>query len=125
MWRRRARFVLPAAGAICVATTQLAITSGEALDDIAGDAIDTSAHESFALWTRAFLVIFLASSLILAALERRLAKGGGPGWIGSGVLLMVAVTTISSILASVWIFRTGDEGARLVWDGVLTGVLIG
>ncbi|MGI9616287.1 MAG: DUF2231 domain-containing protein [Acidimicrobiales bacterium] len=125
MWRRRAWYALPGAAALCIGTTQLAIMSGEAFDEIAGDAIDTSTHETLALWTRAFLVLFFVASLVLAVLDRRLATGSGPGWAGSGVLIMVAVTTILSILASVWMFRTGDEGARLVWDGVLTGLLFG
>lgn len=121
MWRRRAWYALPAAGLLSLGLTQLAIGSGEAFDDVVGDRIDTGTHENLALWTRAFLVAYLVAALILAVLDRRLAKANGPAWIGSGVLLTVVVTTVLSILATLWMFRTGDEGARLVWDGVLTG----
>ena len=124
-WRRRAWFVLPAAGAIGLILTQAAIMSGVAFDELAGGAVDTSTHESLALGTRALIVIFLVASILLAYLDRRVEKGEPPPWVGSGVLIMVAVTALSSILASVWMYRTGHEGARLVWDGVLTAVPIG
>ncbi len=124
-WRRRAWFVLPAAGAIGLFLTQMAIMSGVAFDEIAGDAVDTSTHESLALGTRALIAIFLVASVVLAVLDRRVDKGGADSWVGSGVLVMVAITTLSSILASVWMYRTGHEGARLVWDGVLTVAPVG
>ena len=119
-WRRRAWFVLPAAGAICLAVTQLAIMSGTAFDELAGGAVDISTHESLALWTRAFIILFLVASIVLAFLDRRIEKGEPPPWVGSSLLVTVAVTALSSVLASFWMYRTGHEGARLVWETVVT-----
>jgi len=56
--------------------------------------------------------------LLLSIFDRWQAKGG-PGWLRSAVLIMVVITSLSSVVATVWMARTGDEGARLVWENVL------
>ena len=117
-WRRRVGFALPAVAVVILALTQLAISSGNAFDEIVGTRVNTDDHESLALMTRNFIAVFVVASLLLALFDRWHAKGGS-GAAGSGVLLLVAVTTISSLLATTWMIRTGDEGARLVWDGIL------
>ncbi len=31
----------------------------------------------------------------------------------------MGASAVLSVLATIWMVRTGDEGARLVWDGVI------
>lgn len=116
-WRRWVGFFLPIVAAVIFAFTQLAISSGEAFSEIVP--VNTDDHEALALMTRNLIGLFVVSSLLLVVLDRRQAKGDGPSWLGLGVTIMVAITTISSVLATAWMVRTGDEGARLVWDSVL------
>lgn len=123
-WRRRVGFLLPGVAVIVLGVTQLAISSGSAFDEVVGDRVDTETHEGLALMTRNFIAVFLVASLLLALLDRWHARGGPP-FVGSGILLAVVVTVASSLLATAWMVRTGDEGARLVWDGILTAQLIG
>ena len=123
-WRRRVGFLLPVVAAVVLAVTQLAVMSGSKFDEVVGDRVNTDTHESLALMTRNLVVVFLLASLILAIFDRWHRKGG-PAWLGSGVLIAVALTTMSSALATLWMIRTGDEGARLVWDGILVLRLIG
>lgn len=123
-WRRRVGFVLPVVAVVVLGVTQLAISSGSAFDEIVGDRVDTDTHESLALMTRNFIGVFVVASLLLAILDRWHVRGG-PSFVGSGVLVLVVAAVASSLLATAWMIRTGDEGARLVWDGILTAQLIG
>ncbi len=116
-WRRWVGFFLPIAAAVIFIFTQLAISSGDAFSEIVP--VNTDDHEALALMTRNWIGLFTVSSLILAFFDRWQAKDDGPDWLSIAVPAMVAVTILSSVAATVWMVRTGDEGARLVWENVL------
>ena len=120
--RRRAGWALTGAAAVGFVATQLAVSSGYRFDDLLDGAADTTDHQALGETTRNLVAVFLVASLATALLDR---TGGGTStsrrrW---AVLGAMAVATLSSVMATVWMIRTGDEGARLVWDGVIAGRL--
>lgn len=116
-WRHWVGFSLPLAAMVILVFTQLAISSGEEFSEIVP--VNTDDHEALAITTRNLIGLFAICSLVLVILERRRVQENQPRWLGPAVLIMVAATTLSSVLATVWMVRTGDEGARLVWENVL------
>lgn len=117
-WRRRSGFLLTGAAVAVFAATVLAVFSGRAFDDIVGDRVDTSDHENLAIITLVLVGLFVIASLSLAVFDRW-GRRGGPTWLGSATVISLAATLVISGLATFWMVQTGDEGARLVWDGVI------
>lgn len=119
--RRRAGWALAGAAVVTLVATQLAVSSGYRFDELLDGAADTSDHQALGETTRNLVAVFAVGSLVTAVLDR---PGGGPSarrrW---AVLAAMAVTTLSSVMATLWVIRTGDEGARLVWDGVIAARL--
>jgi hypothetical protein len=116
---RLAHWVVAGAAAVGLVATQLAVSSGYRFDEIAGKAVDTSDHEALGETTRNLVALFLVAALITAGLAGTVAGGDRSGRRRLAVRAGVALTTLSAIMSTIWMVRTGDEGARLVWDGVL------
>jgi uncharacterized membrane protein len=120
--RRRAGWAVAGAAAVGLIATQLAVSSGYRFDELLEGAVDTSDHQALGETTRNLVAVFLVSAMATAWLDR---PTGDPatGLRRWAVVAGVVVTTLSSVMATVWMIRTGEEGARLVWDGVLTARL--
>jgi glucan phosphoethanolaminetransferase (alkaline phosphatase superfamily) len=119
-----ARWLVVAAAAIALATTQLAVSSGYRLDEAAGGAIDTNKHEALGETSRNLVVLFLLSALATAVAGRALRNSAvdpaPAGTIRAGLTTAASATTVASaVAATIWLARTGHEGARLVWETVL------
>lgn len=120
-WRRRSGVVLPIAAVAILVLTQLTISSGDAFDEIVGDRVDTTDHRALALTTRWFIVMFAVGAIATAALDRWRDRSA-PQWLTALHGLAIGVSVVGAALATVWMVRTGDEGARLVWDGVISSI---
>lgn len=111
-----------AAGAVgMVVATWFTVQSGLAFDDLIGDVAPTEKHESLGKTTLLF-AIGLALAVIALAVERRRQDRGEPDVEGRRAVIRLTlsgVTVLLAILATIWVARTGHEGARLVWDGVV------
>ena len=97
----------------------LAFQSGEAFDEAlrrnpAFEA-DISHHQSLAETTRLFLLGILVVVAVAFVLDRRSAKSASADERPSVVLTWAGA--VLGVLATIWIIRTGHEGARLVWEG--------
>lgn len=116
--RRRNGWALAIAATVGLVATQLAVSSGYEFDELVRGIVNTDRHQSLGETTRNFVAVFTVAAVVTAILDRRSPERtvSATQW---GTWLSMAVTTVSGVLATVWMVRTGDEGARLVWDGVL------
>lgn len=114
-WRRQTGFLLPGAAAVTVLSAVIAIMSGRKFDEVAGAAVDTSRHERLAYITLGFLIGVLAVTFVLSLIDRRY-DGEGPDRAGQ---MSTVVVLALAVLATWSMVLTGDEGAGLVWKGVV------
>ena len=116
---------LPIASLLVFVSVLLAVNTGEAFDK-ALDLGNVKRHAALAETTRLLSFVLLlatiglwlvnrrphatdatADSTTAAARQRPLAMG------------VAAVTLVFAVLSAVWVIRTGHEGARVHWTGVL------
>lgn len=116
-WRGRFGWVAVASVGALFVMVLLAMNSGEALEE----AIETGAierHEELAETTRLLVFLLLVVVTAGAVLARRVARGGAEG-LKRVVTVLAGLTVVLGTLSTVWMIRTGHEGARVVWDGVI------
>lgn len=117
-------------------TTMFAVQSGEAFDEALqrqGAILDISAHEELAETTRIFVLLFVLFSVVTAVLAFRSSRPRAAS-VGAAAASSVenakntvtmvghacaVLAVVIGLLGSVWMFRTGHEGAKLVWDGTI------
>lgn len=109
---------LPIASLLVFVSVLLAVNTGEALDK-AQNLGNVKHHRALAETTRLLSLVLLVATIALWWVTRRrvttsvvdrqrpLAKG------------VAAVTVVFAVLSAVWVIRTGHEGARVHWSGVL------
>lgn len=118
-WRRQVGFALPILSAGVAVATLLAKESGEELEELLGDfAPNTDKHQSLAITALVMLVVLTVTSAAMAAADRW-AKAGGPAWLSRAAPALLGLSVIVAGLATIWMFRAGHEGARLVWKGTV------
>lgn len=117
--RRRSGFALAAATVVVFILTQVAIMSGVAFDEALEGAINVDDHAALAEMTRNFLIVFVLAAIGFAALDWK-TTDSSPSWFKPASAGLVGLAVLSSVLATVWMVRTGDEGAKLVWSNLLT-----
>ncbi|MEZ5411178.1 MAG: DUF2231 domain-containing protein [Acidimicrobiales bacterium] len=122
-WRRRCSTALAVAALVAMVATFLAMQSGEAFEPAVRDIVNLDTHKSLAQTTRLLVVVFFLGSAAAAALDRM--RGDERPWADKAAQAVVAVTAVMGVAGSVWMARTGHEGARLVWDGVELMVRLG
>ncbi len=118
-WRRQAGLALPVLSAGLALATFLAMESGQRLEGLLGDfAPNTDKHESLATTTLVLTLLLLVSSGAMAAADRW-ARADGPPWLARAAAGLLGLSLVFASLATIWMFRTGHEGARLVWKGTV------
>jgi hypothetical protein len=123
-WRVRFRWQLVAASFIVFVSTFLATQSGEALDHALKGLAPIDKHADMAEVTQVLCFGLFILALAMAFLAPRLHpisghldhSSNGPQSKATGSLLAVFVAVIA-IVATVWMIRTGHEGAKVVWTG--------
>lgn len=117
-WRRQVGLALPALAAVVGVATYLAMRSGEALRELLGDfAPNTDKHESLANTALVLIVLLVITSAAMVVVDR--TAGGGPSWLPQAALILAGLSVVLAGLATIWMFRAGHEGARLVWKGTV------
>lgn len=123
-WRQKVGLALPVLSAGLAVATWLARESGKELRGLLGDfAPNTDKHESLA--NTAFvliLLLFVVSAAMVVA--DRWARADGPVWLSRAAVALVGLSVVFAGLATVWMFRAGHEGARLVWKGTVQGMIV-
>ncbi len=146
-WRRRYGWALLALMATVVVSTMLSVSSGEEFEDVLELRETIEKHESLGQTTR-WLVIglfFSVAGLVGFGRWSDRARGtaasegagtgdgrieaadatdvsapatGGGGSAKAITGAFVAATLVLSVLSTVWVIRTGHEGARVTWSTV-------
>lgn len=122
-WRRRCSAALAVAGLVVMVATFLAMQSGEAFEPAVRDVVNLDTHKSLAETTRLLVALFFVGTVAVAALDR-MTNDDRP-WADKAAQAVVTVSALLAVAGSVWIARTGHEGAKLVWDGVELTVRLG
>ncbi|MGH1488518.1 MAG: DUF2231 domain-containing protein [Acidimicrobiales bacterium] len=117
-WRRATGVLQPGVAVVVFLATLLAVLSGNKFDEVVGDRVDTSDHKSLAM-SSLWLVGGFALATIGVAVLDRLSNGTEATWHRPVARLALVASVVLAALATLWMVRTGDEGARLVWDGVI------
>ncbi len=118
---------LPIASFLVFVSVQLAMQSGEELYNVVvkekGKAL--AKHRDLANTTRVLAFGMLVATVALWFWGRRRAKSAGatnaegPTRRDPVLLGIAAVVIVLSALSTVWLVRTGHEGARIHWKGVI------
>lgn len=114
--------MLTALGAIgMTAATWLAVQSGKAFDEVIDGRVDTDKHESLGETTLIFSIGLSVAVLALVMIQARIGHTETADRSVVWTKLGLSIATVAfAILATVWVARTGHEGARITWDGVIT-----
>ncbi len=103
---------------VTIASAWAAVQSGQEFDEIIDGQVDTDRHE--ALGNTTMLLVF-GLGLAVGALWyvlRRNKDQAAPLW-GKARIVLSAVTICFAVLSTAWVVQTGEEGARITWDGVI------
>lgn len=113
-WRQRYGLAWAVLAVVSFAATMLANQSGEALNAVLEDRIGDLAADHEELGNQTTLLVFLFMLAVLAAVgvDRRRPESQ------VGRILAILASALA-VAATVWMVRTGHEGARIVWDGIL------
>ena len=123
---RRIGYWLPVAAVLVFVSIIMAMNSGEALDDaLRADLGDIARkHRHLAETTRLLAFGMLVATAALWWVTRRRTSDEGPGTVATSlrspvVMGVGAIVVVLSALSTVWVIRTGHEGARIHWSGVI------
>ncbi len=113
-WRRRQGLAWVVFALVAFASTILANQSGEAFNEALTDRIGDLAEDHGELGNQTTLLVFLymITSIGSVLAERRRSQS-------KVASVLATLAALLAVAATVWIVRTGHEGARIVWDGVL------
>jgi uncharacterized membrane protein len=122
-WRERIGWVTVVLAGVALVFTQLAISSGEGLEDHVERSRyledHTSIAENLRPWVFLFFLGLLAVMLIDRSLRRRAAAGGGtPAGNPRAALAALVVTALLGVGASFVTYRVGHTGAKASWHEV-------
>lgn len=121
-WRERVGWVVVGLALLSVAFVQLAIGSGEALEDAVKETELVEDHAGVADTLLPISAGMLVAVTALVGVDRAAQRrNGGRGrakaaGTGRAVAVLAAATVVTSTLSGVWVYRTGHSGAKAVWD---------
>lgn len=118
-WRRQVGPALPVLSAGVALATWLAKESGEELEELLGDfAPNTDKHQSLAITALVLLVLLTVTSAAMVAADRWV-EADGRALVSRLAPALLGLSLVFAGLATIWMFRAGHEGARLVWKGTV------
>ena len=101
-----------------LAMTVLAVRSGQKFDGVLASIAPTKKHRHLGEATRLWVALLFLSTIPLAVLTRR-AGGADAAKAAKPPLVAATVSAVLAVVAVIWMIRTGHEGARIVWTGVI------
>ena len=118
-WRRSVGWWPVVGSAVLTVRVFLAKSSGEAFDEALAGAVDVGTHEQLGNTTFVLTLIWLGVTAVVVALDQTaVGVTARPGLLAQSpaVLAVSAAWVLVAALATIWLIRTGHEGARLVWE---------
>jgi hypothetical protein len=117
-WRARAWAPLTVAVTVMFGTMILAMESGEALDEAFKGLAPTKHHIELAETTRLLTFGFLLLTLIEAVLVYKRKRSSVEINSSTASLERIGafVVALIGVIATIWMIRTGHEGAKAVWS---------
>lgn len=123
-WRNRFGVLVAAVAGIGLVGIQMAIGSGEALEDKLKESEAIERHADLAGITRLSVLLFFVAVTALVIVDRRrrhravVAGPGTPAAVKGSKLLagLAALTVATSLLATGAIVQAGHTGAKAVWE---------
>jgi hypothetical protein len=125
-WRARIGWLVVAAAGVSLVFVQLAIGSGEALEESVDRSDLVQTHADLGEETLPYVAALFVAVLAFMVVDRwrtRRAEGGDPaaspqrGTWGDPLMAVIAVAVLAtSVLSGVWIYRAGHSGATSVWS---------
>ena len=128
-WRARIGWLVVAAAGVSLLFVQLAIESGEALDESVRSSDLLKTHEHLGEDSRVYVAVFFVAVLAFIADRRRARNGEARGgsaaasrrrgtWRDPVTAVAAVAVLATSVLSGVWIYRAGHSGAESVWSDV-------
>ena len=121
-WRGRLGWVVVGLAALAVVSVQLAIGSGEALQESVRRSPLIEDHAGVADSLQPLAIAFLAAVAGYVGVDRwRLRRRDHtnaitPRRLRQAVAVLAVATVVTAVACDVWVFRAGHSGARAVWD---------
>ena len=133
VWRKRFGWWLVGGVAAVAISVFVAMRSGEAFDELLDGLVNVSKHESLAETTRTLVLLWLAALVSLVVVELRLTQlatasvepeaavvsDRGSVAVRLAVPFLASAVAVLAVLTTIWMIRTGHEGARVTWSGVI------
>jgi hypothetical protein len=127
-WRRVLSWPLLVASLVIAFVIQASSSSGEEFDELLQGTAPIGRHEDLANTTRMIVILMLLAALVLVVVGRVLDRREGvrsrlsmsaasarhPAITG-----LSALVAVLSVLSTVWVVRTGHEGAKVTWESVV------
>lgn len=123
-WRKSFLWVTVALSGVALLGAQLAVGSGEQLEESVRETQALELHAGLGEATRTLIAVFFFVTLALAVYDLILARRSDekPSALGRQIAtVMTAAMVLSGTFATVWVVRTGHQGAEITWEDVGSG----
>jgi uncharacterized membrane protein len=126
-WRARIGWLVVAAAGISIIFVQLAIGSGEVLEEHLDETDLIRSHAHLGEAVRPYAAVFFVAVLgfmVYDRWRRRYVEAGDAAAAGKGtwrdpiMATLAVVVLVSSLLSGIWVYRAGHSGATSVWSDV-------
>lgn len=125
-WRDRYIWQFVVSCSLLLGATIMAARSGELFNAVVRDSVPTKRHRELGETTRLIVAGLFVASLAMAwaTLRDRSARNSvdgdttGAARVRPSIIAGWVVSALA-VLGTIWMIRTGHEGARMVWTGTL------
>lgn len=120
-WRSWLAPLTAAFAALGLVGVQLAVMSGEGLEELTGEGGEAAIerHAELAEQARPLVLLFVLAAGGAALLVHLLRREGDPparaATLRKLLAPVLALSVLTGVLSTVWIYRTGHSGAESVW----------
>lgn len=118
-WRKTLAWVTAALAGVAALGAQLAVGSGEELEERVEESRALEMHVELGEVTRTLIVVFFIVAVVLLAYLYFSARTGATG--GTIATALTVAVVLSGTLATIWVARAGHQGAQVTWDDIGTG----
>ncbi|MEO8291996.1 MAG: DUF2231 domain-containing protein [Actinomycetota bacterium] len=129
-WRARIGWLVVIAAGVSLLFVQLAIGSGEALQESVKETELVKVHAELGEAARPYVAVFFLAVLALMLYDRLRTRRSAAGdasavtssdkgtWRDPVMAIIAVVVLVSSVLSGITVYRAGHSGASSVWSGV-------